>query len=325
MVSAKSGRSCTFLQRKSKRTKDSTFLTHRFFLNLQLSPSATEEDWGTGERNKWERFLDFVFFQNSEKKKIPNAKFFLRIQEKRIQKTFQWSLSSSAECNTRFDLLITAVCETHELQPWEYKGLNHVCSKPVTWVGQRHRGRHSFAPSALLHGRRHSVEKMLRAAVFYGSILPLYLFLCVCSLPVHDHRTAKQLQVSQSIWSVNALSRNPYEWESVHRCNGEQTPSNTEVDINKWMKHVKITWYFSSVCVWVCVQNCAACIVTSTHFRDAAVSSFVVLHTLMLLHALLLKTSMFSLKAVDGWTAEICEKSLWVSVTTDSGNYDFHS
>lgn len=54
----------------------------------------------------------------------------------------------------------------------------------------------------------------------------------------------------------------------------------------------------SNVCV--CVQNCAACIVTSTHFRDAAVSSFVVLHTLMFLHALPLKTSMFSLKAVYG-------------------------
>lgn len=44
----------------------------------------------------------------------------------------------------------------------------------------------------------------------------------------------------------------------------------------------------SNVCV--CVQNCAACVVASTHFRDAAVSSFVVLHTLMFLHALPLKT-----------------------------------
>lgn len=100
----------------------------------------------TGERNKWELFLDFVFLPEF-RKKIPNAEFFLRILEKRIQKTSQWSLSSSAECNTRFDLQIAAVCETHELHRWECKGLNHVCGKPVTWVGQRHWGRHSFAPS----------------------------------------------------------------------------------------------------------------------------------------------------------------------------------
>lgn len=146
MISAKSGRNCTFSQRKSKRTKDSTFLTHRshFFLNLQRIVRVLRKRTGaTGERNKCERFLDFVFlpeFRKTNKQTNPNAEFFLRILEKRIQKTSQWSL---------YSLWFTDYSSLRNpwVAPLECKGLNHVCGKPVTWVGQRHRGRHSFTPS----------------------------------------------------------------------------------------------------------------------------------------------------------------------------------
>lgn len=127
MISTKSGRNRTFSQRKSKRTKDIS--------DAQVSLLSESTVWvlrkrtgATGERNKW-AFFGFCFSSRIQKTNKPKSK------------------RPPSGPYTRFDLQTTAVCETHELHRWECKGLNHVCSKPVTWVGQRHRGRHSFTPS----------------------------------------------------------------------------------------------------------------------------------------------------------------------------------
>lgn len=69
---------------------------------------------------------------------------------------------------------------------------------------------------------------MLRGAVFYGSILPLYLFLCVCSLPVHDHRTAKQLQR----WSNShaGLKKRPsHEQDTLNEEYDFKSPNDTDL------------------------------------------------------------------------------------------------
>lgn len=104
------------------------------------SLSATEEDWGDRREEQMSVFWILFFFQNSENKQTQMQIFFLEFRKKESKRP-------PSGPYTRFDLQTTAVCETHELHCWECKGLNHVCSKPVTWVGQRHRGRHSFTPS----------------------------------------------------------------------------------------------------------------------------------------------------------------------------------
>lgn len=120
MISAKSGRNCTFSQRKSKRTKDSTFLTHRspFFLNLQRIVRVLRKRTGaTGERNKCERFLDFVFLPEFRKtnKQTQMQNFFLEFWKKESKRP-------PSGPYTRFDLQTTAVCETHELHRWSVRG-----------------------------------------------------------------------------------------------------------------------------------------------------------------------------------------------------------
>lgn len=141
MISTKSGRNRTFSQRKSKRTKDSTFLTHRFPFFLNLQPECYGRGLGRPERGtNVSVFWILFFFQNSENKQTQMQIFFLEFWKKESKRP-------PSGPYTRFDLQTTAVCETHELHRWECKRLNHVCSKPVTWVGQRHRGRHSFTPS----------------------------------------------------------------------------------------------------------------------------------------------------------------------------------
>lgn len=70
-------------------------------------------------------FWILFFFQNSENKQTQMQIFFLEFRKKESKRP-------PSGPYTRFDLQTTAVCETHELHRWECKGLNHVCSKPVT-------------------------------------------------------------------------------------------------------------------------------------------------------------------------------------------------